>query len=204
MDGCTGRWLFGNGMGEAGIEFGPNLQRRVLIIHKALYGLKSSGAAWRQHLSSSIKSLGFKSPRGNPDLYLRAACKPDGTEYYEYLLVYVDDILCISHATAPIMKDLVTQYRLKEGSIGPPTRYSKRHNTVESSTFGSEFVALRVATEMCQAMRYKLRMFGVTIDGPTSVMCDNQLVQKNVSIPTSQLGKINCYCCGSKIGVLAE
>ena len=94
-----------------------------MIIHKALYGLKSSGAARKQHLSSSIKSLGFKSSRGDPDLYLRAACKPDGTEYYEYMLVYVDDILCISHATAPIMKDLATRYWLKEGSIGPPTRY---------------------------------------------------------------------------------
>ena len=56
-------------------------------------------------------------------MYLRAVCKPDGTEYFEYMLVYVDDILCISHATAPIMKDLATWYQLKEGSIGSPTRY---------------------------------------------------------------------------------
>ena len=62
------------------------------------------GAAWRKHLLASIKGLGFTPSRGDPDLYFRAACKPDGTEYYEYLLVYVDDILCISHATDPIMQ----------------------------------------------------------------------------------------------------
>ena len=67
----------------------------------------------------------------------------------------------------------------------PVVWYSNRQNTVVSSTFGSDFVALHVATEMCQAMRYKLQMFGVTVDGPTSVMCDNQSVQMNISIPTS-------------------
>ena len=30
--------------------------------------------------------------------------------------------------------------------------YSKRQNTVESSSFGSEFVALRVATEITDAL----------------------------------------------------
>ena len=81
----------------------------------------------------------------------------------------------------------------------PIAWYSKRQNTVESSTFGSEFVALRIATEMCQALRYKLRMFGVPIDGPTSVMCDNKSVQTNASIPTSQLGKKHNAICYHKV-----
>ena len=388
----------------AGKEFGGQLQGKVLIVSKALYGLKSSGAAWRKHLSASIKNMGFTSSRGDPDLYFRAACKPDGTEYYEYLLVYVDDILCISHATDPIMKAFANIYRLKADSIGPPERYlgadigkqvaesgveawamscdsyirnslkvvqgymdsadvhfkrascpfhhanyhpeldaspllepemisryqqmigilrwgcelgrldilhevslmsafnaaprqghldavyhifayldksgprclffdptppiydcefneegdwqefydieeeptpsdmpaprgksvsitcwvdashasnlvtmrshtgifiklngapiawySKRQNTVETSTFGSEFVALRIVTEMCQAMRYKLRMFGVAIDGPASVMCDNKSVFTNATIPTSQLGKKHNAICYHKV-----
>ena len=48
--------------------------------------------------------------------------------------------------------------------------YSKRQNTVESSTFGSEFIALRIATELCQGLRYKLRSFGIPINGPTSIV----------------------------------
>jgi hypothetical protein len=39
-------------------------------------------------------------------------------------------------------------------------------NTVERSTFGSDFVALRIAVKQMEALRYKLRMFGVLIDGP--------------------------------------
>jgi hypothetical protein len=67
--------------------------------------------------------------------------------------------------------------------------YSKRQNTVEASSFGSEFVALRIAKEMIVALRYKLRMFGVPIDGPTNVFCDNNGVVKNASIPHSTLLK---------------
>ena len=107
----------------AGKEFGPSLQGEVLIVSKALYGLKSFGVAWRQQLSSSIKDMGFTSSRGDPDLYFRAACKDDGTEYYKYLFVYVDNILCVSHKTQEIMDEFSTLYHLKEGSIGPLTRY---------------------------------------------------------------------------------
>lgn len=56
----------------------------------------------------------------------------------------------------------------------PTTLFSKRQNTVESSTFGSEFVALRVASEMILSVRYKLRMFSIPIDGPANVFCDNE------------------------------
>ena len=54
--------------------------------------------------------------------------------------------------------------------------YSKRQNTVESSTFGSEFVAMRIALERVRALRYKLRMFGIPIDGPTNILGDNESV----------------------------
>jgi hypothetical protein len=61
--------------------------------------------------------------------------------------------------------------------------HSRRQNTVESSTFGSEFVALRNARDLIVGLRYKLRMFGVPINGPAFVYCDNQGVVKNVTIP---------------------
>lgn len=66
---------------------------------------------------------------------------------------------------------------------------SRRQNTVETSTFGSEFVATRTGRDLIVAMRYKLRMFGVPIDGPTQVYCDNQGVVKNTSMPESVLSK---------------
>ena len=67
--------------------------------------------------------------------------------------------------------------------------YSKRQNTVESSSFGSEFIALRIATEMIEGLRYKLHMIGVSMDGPDGLFYDNQSVVNNLSIPSSVLNK---------------
>ena len=44
---------------------------------------------------------------------------------------------------------------------------------VKSSSFGSEFVVLRIATELNEALRYKLRTFGVPIDGAWEIFCDD-------------------------------
>jgi hypothetical protein len=67
--------------------------------------------------------------------------------------------------------------------------YSKKQNTVESSTFGSKLVAMRVANDLIAALRIKLKLFGVPITGPANVLCDNQGVVKNTSIPESTLMK---------------
>ena len=71
--------------------------------------------------------------------------------------------------------------------MAPIMWYSKRQNSVEVSSFGSEFVAMRIGTEMLKALRYKLRMFGIPIDGPANVFCDHQSVVTNVSTPDSVL-----------------
>ena len=42
---------------------------------------------------------------------------------------------------------------------------------------------------MAIALRYKLRMFGIPIDGAADVFCDNQGVVKNTSLPESVLSK---------------
>jgi Reverse transcriptase (RNA-dependent DNA polymerase) len=381
----------------AGPEFGSR-QGTVVKVVRALYGLKSSGASWRAMFNNSILEMGFKPSIADPDVYLRAFAKPDGFKYYEYILVYVDDVLIISHAPEAHLKVIQANYELNPTSVGPPNRYlgadvekvtrpgdptgqeywsfsantyvrnavknvkillqeegrglkstaktpfpsttyrpevdmtdecdadyasryqnligvlrwavelgridiytevallsqhlalprmghleavyhvfaylnkheksriifdptdpvpvtpashrpdwssfyqqleeelppkmpeplgnpvtvhvfvdanhagnvvtrrshtgillfvqnspiqwlSRRQNTVETSTFGSEFVALRNARDMIISMRYKLRMFGVPIDGPAQVYCDNQGVVKNTSIPESVLSK---------------
>merc|ERR1712127_1017188 len=61
--------------------------------------------------------------------------------------------------------------------------FSKRQNTVESSTYGSELVALRIARDLIVALRIKLKSIGVPLLGPTNVYCDNQGVMKNTSVP---------------------
>jgi hypothetical protein len=67
--------------------------------------------------------------------------------------------------------------------------YSKKQNTVESSTFGSEFVALRTAVEQIISLRYKLRMMGIPILTPCLTLCDNETTIHNSTVPESTLKK---------------
>jgi hypothetical protein len=60
---------------------------------------------------------------------------------------------------------------------------------VESSVFGAEFVAMKNGIETTRGLRYKLRMMGVAIDGPTYVYGDNMLVVHNTQRPESVLKK---------------
>jgi hypothetical protein len=61
-------------------------------------------------------------------------------------------------------------------------------NTVESSTFSSEIVAIRSAVDLIKGLRYKLRMFVIPIEGPsTDIFCDNEAVTKSYGIPESTL-----------------
>ena len=377
-----------------GSEMGED-KGKVMIVVRALYGLRSSGFAWHQMMSQTLREHGFEPTIADPDVWRKSTTKQDGTPIYEYIVVYVDDILAISPKAKQVCEKIGEVYRLKEG-IEEPTRYlgaqiekvdlpngkqcwgikadqyvedsintlqrlldedgrgqkiserktplptaykpeldlteeltedlasryrqligilrwavelgrvdilyevsvmsqyqanprighleglyhifghlkkrqkqkivfdptavevdescfhhgadwtefygevaeelppgmpepkgnsvtitcfvdsnhagnvitrrshtgilifvqnapiifySKRQNTVETSTFGSEFVAMRIAKEQVVALRYKLRMFGVPIDGPANVLCDNQGVVKNTSIPASTLNK---------------
>ena len=374
-----------------GPEFGALEQGKVAVIVRALYGLKSSGAMWRSHFAGNLRDMGFTSSLGDPDVWLRAAEKNDHTEYYEYILVYVDDLFIISHQADAILHGLENHFKYRLKDVGPPKRYlgatiekvniagmntwsmsareylekaipvieerfgtlkqnnkvttplpkdyhpeldtsrllndehievyqsyigilrwavelgridlaqscslmsryaaaprtdqlskllgifsyikkhlqsrlvfdyrtrdwsdigwiqhdwkeyypdayegipsnappprgkavqinmfcdashatdlitrrsttgiiillqgtpiiwySKRQNTVESSTFGSEFVALKIATEMVEGLRYRLRMMGVPVEGPVNTFCDNDSVVKNVTNPASTLSK---------------
>jgi len=51
---------------------------------------------------------------------------------------------------------------------------------------------------MMEALRYKLRCFGIPVEGPADVLCDNRSVVTNSSVPTSVLNKRHnsiCYHC---------
>jgi hypothetical protein len=66
---------------------------------------------------------------------------------------------------------------------------SKKQNSCETSTFGSEFVAMKQAMEFVQGLKYKLRMMGIKVDEPTFVFGDNQSVLSNTKAPASTLKK---------------
>ena len=60
---------------------------------------------------------------------------------------------------------------------------------VETSTFGTELIALRMALEMTEALVYKMTLFGVKVDYTPVVLCDNSSVVINTSYPESLLKK---------------
>ena len=78
------------------------------------------------------------------------------------------------------------------------TWYSKQQNTVEASTFGSEFIALEVGCEINNGLRYKLRMMDVPVEGSTNVYFDNEAVVNNSSLEESTLKKKHLLVCYHK------
>ena len=90
---------------RGGIEFG-DLEGQVLIVEKALYELKSSGAAFRAFLAETFDRMGFTSSVADPDVWIRPAVKSDGEQYYEYIVCYVDDVLAVSVDATALMKDI--------------------------------------------------------------------------------------------------
>ena len=71
----------------------------------------------------------------------------------------------------------------------PVDWFSKKQNTVECATFGSEFVAARIATDQLIDLRYTLWMFGAPLDGLGWMFGDNESVITNSTIPSSTLKK---------------
>jgi len=116
---------------------------------------------------------------------------PDAPEALGHLVVttcYVDadhagcQVTCRSHTRV-----------LMYVNCAPIVWYSKRQNTVESLTFSSEFIALKIAVELIESLRYKLHMFRIPIDNSTIVFCDNEAVVQNVTRPESTQKKcLNC------------
>ena len=108
-------------------------------------GGKSAGRDFRNHLRSCMNHLGFKPCRADPDVWMRPAVKSDGSEYWEYVLLYTDDALVISEFGEKILRNEIGKYfELKEESIGPPEIYLggqlrkvELDNGVKAWAFGS-------------------------------------------------------------------
>jgi hypothetical protein len=62
----------------AGPELGPDNEGRPILIVRSLYGIRSSGACWRDHLAESIRKMGFAACLANGDVWLWPKVKPGG------------------------------------------------------------------------------------------------------------------------------
>ena len=66
---------------------------------------------------------------------------------------------------------------------------STRQTSVQTSTYGSEFTALKKAVETAVTIRYHLRAMGVVVTRPTKIFVDNKSVFINAANPASSLNK---------------
>ena len=85
-----------------------------MIVKIALYGLKSSGAVFRAKIAGVLDDIGYSPSKADPDVWLRPAVNPDGAEYYEMLLCYVDYVLAISDMPMRTMDNIRSVFKIKD------------------------------------------------------------------------------------------
>ena len=107
---------------NAGPEFGSECGK-IMIITKAFYGLKSSGAAFRAFLAEHLHDIGYRSSQADNDVWMRPAINENGFKYWEYVLCYVDDILAISQDPGKTMKSIQSKFTFKDNKIEKPEIY---------------------------------------------------------------------------------
>jgi hypothetical protein len=97
----------------AGNEFGAR-EGHTLLIHKALYGLRSSGARWWERFSEVLLDMEFFPSKAENDIWMR-----DRGDHYEYLARYVDDLAIASRNPGAITEELQSKYKFKLKGTGP-------------------------------------------------------------------------------------
>ena len=81
-----------------------------------------------------MDKMGFESCKANPDIWFRSDMKDKGTDYYQYVLLYTDDIMAIMQKPEDFIRhDLGKRFVVKPKSIKPQTQYLR--NKVSYVTF---------------------------------------------------------------------
>ena len=136
----------------AGPEFGSEDGKNMIIV-KALYNLKSSGATFEVFLAETFYDLGYKSSVADPGVLMHPAIKPSDAPYWQYILCYADDVLSISHDLTATMKGIQHKFKLKRDKMEAPSAYlgadlTKMDNsqgdscwTISCGTYCSAFVS---------------------------------------------------------------
>jgi transposase InsO family protein len=101
----------------AGSEFGDR-RGHILIIKKALYGLRSSGKRWHERFADCLRDEGFLPCKAEPDIWIRPS---SDMSCYEMVAVYVDDLAIGMKDPSSFLKVLTEKYKFKLKGSGPIT-----------------------------------------------------------------------------------
>ena len=106
-----------------GPEFGEDAGTKSIVV-RALYGLKSSRAAFRNHLEDCMHHLGFLTCPSDQDIWMKPMIRHGGGfNYYAYVLIYVDDFMFIHNDADSLLRMIDKYFKLKTSSIGEPYIY---------------------------------------------------------------------------------
>ena len=110
------------------------------------------------------------------------ASKPLGNEFV--IPAYVDT----DHVGDRVTRRSRTGFLVYLNS-SPIQWFTKKQTSVESSSFGSEFVTMKHCCEFLRGLRYKLRMMGIPVNNPCFIYGYNQSMLWNTTVPESTLKK---------------
>ena len=101
---------------RAGPKFevvGIMAEENLLEVIKALHGLPTSGNRWHAHLSHTLREMGFKPTRFDPDVWIRG-----GEGSYDYIGTHTDYVLVVAVEPTSIFENLKETYTIK--AFSPP------------------------------------------------------------------------------------
>ena len=106
-----------------GPKWGADTGKKAIVV-RALYGLKSADAAFCNHLADCMRTMGYIPCQADADLWIKPEIRlSNGHQYYSYVMLYVDDCLCISHNAKEALKRINKFFKMKPESIGDPNIY---------------------------------------------------------------------------------
>lgn len=138
----------------AGPEFGE-LEGHTLLIVKALYGLRTSGGRWAELLADMLRKIGFRQTKVDPAIWMK-----DCGSHYEYIVLWVDDLLFISKNPMEIVKELEKKFTLQgvgrpEYYLGADMKFMEAPEGQKVFTMGSKTYVKRCLTNFERLMGFK-------------------------------------------------
>ena len=159
--------------------FGKEHEGKRAVIVRALYGLKSAGASWRATFASTIRNeLGYTPCVADPDMWMKPMIREDGSKYYAYLIVYVDDVLSIDVNPKEPIDKIGSIFRMKEGSIEEPKTYLganiRKWNIIDENGHEAKCYAMSSQGYAKEAIR----------------IVESHMNKYNLSYPSTRMGTI--------------
>ena len=90
----------------------------IVIIVRALYGLRTSSERWNAHLADTLRGFNFKPTRYDNNVWIHQ--HEDG-KCYDYICIHVDDFMAVGKRAQRIMDEIKSVYTVK--AEGPPDYY---------------------------------------------------------------------------------